>query len=110
MEFLYLLTPTRPAMLTDGQTEAESAAVGRHFAYLQQLEAAGSLILAGRTTENTQHTIGLAIFNAKDEAAARAIMLADPAVVAGVMQAELRPYRVALCCQANIVRAKESAA
>ena len=56
----------------------------------------GELILAGGTSEPGDKTFGIAIFEAKDEAAARAFMESDPAVVAGLMTAELRPFTVAL--------------
>ena len=41
-------------------------------------------------------TFGIAIFEAKDEAAARVFMESDPAVVAGLMSAELHPFAVPL--------------
>ncbi len=41
-------------------------------------------------------TFGIAIFEAKDEAAARAFMEADPVVVAGLMTADVHPFAVAL--------------
>jgi len=45
----------------------------------------GQLILAGRTEEPGDKTFGIAIFEALDEAAARAFMQADPAVAGGLM-------------------------
>jgi uncharacterized protein YciI len=54
------------------------------------------LILAGRTSEPGDKTFGIAIFEANDEAAARKFMESDPAVVAGLMTAELHPFAVAL--------------
>ncbi len=95
-QYLYRLHLTRPALLTDGPTAAEQATLGRHFAYLQELKASGSLILAGRTLTTGPETFGIAVFEAADETAARAIMNADPAVTEGLMTAELFPYRVAV--------------
>jgi len=40
--------------------------------------------------------MGLVIFTAPDETAAREFMNADPCVVAGVMTATLHPYGLAL--------------
>jgi uncharacterized protein YciI len=77
-------------------TDADNAAVGRHFARLKQGVEAGQVILAGRTNEPLDKTFGLVIFEADDEAAARAFMEADPAVVSGQMTATLHPYAVAL--------------
>jgi len=71
-------------------------ALDRHFARFQHSIQTGELILAGRTSEPGDKTFGIAIFEANDEAAARAYMESDPAVVAGLMTAELRPFTVAL--------------
>ncbi|MCC7365081.1 MAG: hypothetical protein IT303_11980 [Dehalococcoidia bacterium] len=94
-QFLYVLEVTRPAMLTDGPTEAEQAALAEHAAYLQERSDEGTLVLAGRSQSNGPETRGIAIFFAEDEAAAKAIMDADPAVTNHVMTASLYPYRVA---------------
>src|SRR6266540_2410740 len=51
---------------------------------------------ASWTSESGDKTFGIAIFEAKDEAAARQFMESDPAVVAGLMTAELHPFSVAL--------------
>jgi uncharacterized protein YciI len=83
-------------MLTDGPTDEERRIVSEHFAYLEKLLAAGTLILVGRTTNSDDRTFGIAIFQAESDDAARAIMNSDPAVRHGVMRAELFPYRVAL--------------
>lgn len=96
MEWLYRITPSRPAMLTDGPTDDEQRIVGEHFAYLSSLTDAGQVELVGRTQNNDASAFGIAIFRADNEAAARAVMAADPAVRAGVMQAELFPYKIAL--------------
>ncbi len=95
-QFLYTIKPTRLAMLVDGGTGEENQALSRHFSHLQKLVKEGTVILAGRTQTTGPETFGVVIFYAQDDAAARAIMAADPAVAEGVMQAELFPYRVAL--------------
>jgi uncharacterized protein YciI len=95
-QFLYRLTLKRTALLTEGPDEVEQAILGRHFGYLQKLAANGSLVLAGRTLTTGPETFGIAIFEAADEAEARTIMAADPAVAEGLMTAELFPYRVAV--------------
>jgi uncharacterized protein YciI len=68
----------------------------RHFARFQEAIKSRQLILAGRTKEPGDKTFGIAIFEAPDEAAARAFMQADPAVSGGLMTAELHPFAVAL--------------
>jgi hypothetical protein len=49
-------------------------ALDRHFARFQHSIQTGELILAGRTSEPGDKTFGIAIFEAKDEVAARAFM------------------------------------
>lgn len=101
-QFLIKLQPTRLAMLTEGPTAEEQQRTGEHFAYLQQLQAAGTLILAGRTLNNDADTMGIVVINAEDEAAARAIMANDPALIHEVMRGTLYPYRVALISEQNV--------
>jgi uncharacterized protein YciI len=95
-QWIYVLKPTRLEMLTEGATPEEDRIVGRHFAYLQNLNEKGVMILMGRTENNDETTFGIAIFEASDETAALAIMQNDPAVRNGVMTATLYPYRIAL--------------
>jgi uncharacterized protein YciI len=95
-QFLYVIRPTRPAMLVEGPDARETAVVDAHFAYLRRLVAEGVVLMAGRTVETGERTFGLVVLQAGSEDAARALMRADPAVAGGVMQAELYPYRVAL--------------
>ena len=95
-QFLYILRLVPRLHGEAVWTEADNAAVGAHFQRLAQATAAGQVILAGRTTEAPDLTMGLVVFEAEDEAAAKAFMESDPAVVAGVMTATLHPYKVAL--------------
>ena len=93
-QWLYRIVPARPAMVAE-PTERESEIVGAHFQYLLGLRDRGILILAGRTQESVG-TWGITIYEAEDEDAAREVMNGDPAVVAGVFQASLHPYAVAV--------------
>ncbi len=95
-QFLYKIQPTRPEMLSEGATEAESAITGQHFNYLKNLTERGVVILAGRTLNTDESSFGIIIFEAESEEAAQAIVDNDPGVNQGVMRAELYPYRVAL--------------
>ena len=94
-EFLYRLLPARPAMLTDGPTPQERAAVAAHLGYLQELAAAGVVLLFGRTQTTGPETFGIVIFRAESADAAQRIMADDPAVQARVMRAEVFPFRIA---------------
>jgi len=95
-QYLYFLKPARLGMVTEGPTPEEAEVVSRHFAHLEALTEKGVMILVGRTQNKDESTFGIAIFEAEDDSAARAIMESDPAVRAGVMRAELYPYQVAL--------------
>jgi uncharacterized protein len=96
MEYLYRIQPTRLAMLAEGPTPQEDAAVDRHFNYLQELALQGVVSLAGRTLNTGSDSFGIVIFNAENDDLARAIMENDPAVQAGVMSARLYPFRISL--------------
>ncbi len=94
--YLYRIQPTRANMLSDGPTPAELDCVARHFTYLQELAGQGRLLLAGRTLNDDEKAFGITILKVDSEAAARDIMLRDPAVAEGAMRAELFPYRIAV--------------
>jgi len=77
-------------------TDADNAAVRAHFVRLQSAAQKGEVVLAGRTQEPGDRTLGLVIFKAADATAAATFMREDPAVVNGVMEMEVRPYSLAL--------------
>lgn len=101
-QYLYQVRPTRPAMLIEGLTAQEEEIIAQHFAYLQRLARQGIVILVGRTQNRDESTFGITIFKAASEEEARTVMNNDPAVVHGVMRAELFPYRIALFNAENI--------
>jgi len=94
----FLIVLRLPPRLHDEKawTEADNAAVGAHFQRLKAATEARQVILAGRTHESGDKTMGLVVFTATDEAAAREFMNGDPCVAAGVMTATLHPYDLAL--------------
>lgn len=98
--FLYKLSATRTKMLADGGNAAEQDSVSHHFARLEQLAEAGVVLFAGRTQNTDASSFGIVVLEATDEPAARRIMEEDPAVIDGVMTAELFPYRVAAVSEA----------
>ena len=95
-QFLAILRPAERLRVECAWTMADEEATGRHFRRLQEAAAAGTVILAGRTQESLDLTMGLVIFEAADAAAAKAWAEADPAVQAGVMTVEVRRYQVAV--------------
>src|SRR4029077_2200859 len=95
-QFIYVLHLV-PRLYDDKNwTNDDNAALDRHLARFKHAIESGELILAGRTLESGDKTFGIAIFKAPDEAAARQFMESDPAVVAGLMTAELHPFAVVL--------------
>lgn len=94
--YLITLQPARADMLTGGPTEEESAAVGRHFAYLQALQQKGQIYLAGRTLDDGPDTLGIAVVRAASDADAQELLAQDPAIQAGVFRGQVRPYGVAV--------------
>jgi len=95
-EFLYKLQLVRGDLLRTGPTESEQAVVAEHFAYLQGLKERGVIIFVGRTLNTDESTMGLAVFRAESEDAARQIMNDDPAVKKGLMMATLYPFKVVM--------------
>lgn len=90
--FLGIYRPPRPTF-NDDATPEEERIIGTHFQYLKKLLADGKLILAGPCEDAS---MGLAVFETRDEAEARAIVAADPAVTGKVFTCEIKPYRVSL--------------
>jgi uncharacterized protein YciI len=94
----FLIVLRLPERLHDQKawTKEDNAAVGAHFTRLKAAVAEGKVLLAGRTEEPLDRTMGLIILTAPDETAAREFMNADPCVIGGVMTATLHPYGLAL--------------
>jgi uncharacterized protein len=94
VSWLVILRPTRAELPFD-PTPEEEGIVGEHFAHLLRLRDEGKLVLAGPSPVPAD-TIGIAVFDVADEAEVRAIVDVDPAVVNGVMTAEIRPLRISI--------------
>jgi uncharacterized protein YciI len=94
-QFIYFLRSKRLEMLTKGPTAEEARVQAEHRNYLEGLASRGVVMLAGRTSNNDETTVGIVILNASDEGAAREIMLRDPFVKSALMTATLFPFRVA---------------
>lgn len=98
-QFIYQIQPTRPAMLTQGPSDAEAEALQDHFSYLERLAGESVVLLAGRTQTSDDSTFGLVILQADSERQACEIMENDPAVKSGVMRAQLFPYKIAIVAE-----------
>jgi uncharacterized protein YciI len=95
-QFIYVLRLVPQLYADSAWTKEDTATLERHFGRFQEATKSGQLILAGRTSEPGDKTFGIAIFEAPDEDAARKFMQEDPAVVGGLMTAELHPFAVTL--------------
>ena len=92
-EWIYFIHPPRDDFAAT-MTPEEQAAWAEHFERLKRLLDDGTLILAGPTLGRIN--TGIAIIEAADEATARALMEADPAIDGGFASGELREFRVSL--------------
>ena len=90
-EWIYFIHPPRERFV-ETISAAEIAIMHTHADWLAELLEAGVLILAGPTFGDIN--TGVAVFEADDEEAARAVMMADPSVTSGLMRPELRAMRV----------------
>lgn len=91
-EWIYFIHAPREDF-GETMTPEEQAVWGEHAQLLQRRLDEGSLILAGPTLGHIN--TGICVFEAEDEAAARAYMEADPTISSGIARGELRPFRAA---------------
>ena len=92
-QWIYFLHPPRDDFAAT-MTADEQATFGEHFAYLQELLDAGTLVLAGPTLGH--RNTGICVFEASNETIARAVMESDPAISSGLVEGELRHFRISL--------------
>ena len=95
-QFIYVLKPVPHLLKEENWTKREEEITDRHFNYLQEMLAAGKLILAGKTNGLDERTFGIVIIEANTQEEAFEMMMRDPGVSEGIMTAELYPYRVAI--------------
>lgn len=94
--YMYTLELIRPALKTEGPTEAEAASVNRHWAHLQGLLASGKLIFAGRTLSIDENSFASVVIRAESKEEAQAVMDRDPGIREGLFRGHLFPYQVLL--------------
>jgi uncharacterized protein len=85
--FVYRLIPPRPTFAAD-MNDAEAEVMGRHSAYWRELLAHGRVVVFGPVAD-PNGVWGLGVFEAEDEAAARALVRDDPAISSGTGTFEL---------------------
>ena len=76
--FLYILHPTRPAMLREGATDAEKALAATHWTYSQELLARGVIVFAGRTMVTDEDALAMVVGGA-------VVLVLAPSGAVGVM-------------------------
>lgn len=96
MSWIYVLRLIPRLYRDDAWTAAEEAVVERHYRRLLADHGRGVVVFAGRTERTDAEGFGIVVFEAADEASARAYMEADPCVAAGIMTAVLQGYRPAI--------------
>lgn len=97
-QFIYVLK-LQPAYKSEAAwTPAINETVGKHFNYLKDLTAKGTVIMAGRSDYDVsnENVFGIVVFEAANSEEAGTIMQNDPAVKGKIMTAELHPFSVAL--------------
>ena len=92
-EWIYFIHPPRDDFAAT-MTDAEKDAWHRHWVHIQDRFAEGRVVLVGPTLG--RHNTGICVFEADDEASARAFMAEDPTIAEGFARGELRPFRVSL--------------
>ena len=92
--YLYMLHPVR-STFTHDITPDEAMIMQAHFGYLKDLLSAGVLVVGGPCTDDGG-AIAVAVIEAKNDAAAQAIVANDPAVKQGLAKPELHPFRLSL--------------
>ena len=90
--FISTLRPRRSGFL-ETMTPAEKEAMGEHQAYTRRLFDEGKIVLGGAATDGA---IGVIIWRLASAEEARRIFENDPAVKAGIGEAELHEFRLGL--------------
>jgi uncharacterized protein YciI len=93
VEWIYFIHPPREDFAAT-MTDEESRVWDVHWERIKRLYTEGRIVLVGPTMG--RHNTGICVFEAPDEASARAFMDEDPAISSGIGRGELRPFRVSL--------------
>ncbi|HEU5430424.1 MAG TPA: YciI family protein [Thermomicrobiales bacterium] len=90
--YIYQLKRTRASFPVDATPE-ELAIVADHWRRLRQLHAEGTVAYVGRCEDLA---FAITVFTAESDEAANEVAFSDPCVPAGLMAAEVHPYRILL--------------
>jgi uncharacterized protein YciI len=92
--FVYRLIPPRPTFHLDMSAE-ERETMNRHVAYWRAHTDAGRVVVFGPVIE-PEGSWGLGVIRAPDDAAAQALVDADPAISSGMATMILAPMAAAV--------------
>ena len=94
--YIYVLKLTSGYFDDNNWKEKDMETIQVHFKHLQDMLSEGKLVMAGRTDVENSKTLGIVVFEADSFGDAVKIANDDPAVKAGIMSAEVFPFRLAL--------------
>jgi uncharacterized protein YciI len=96
--FIYKLRLTKKYENVKAWDDAASLAISKHVNFLDSLGKSGTLIFAGRTDlePGDDNLFGIALIYANSLQQAIEIMSQDPAVLAGIQQSSVFPFRLAI--------------
>lgn len=94
-QYFCMLRPARPDM--HGNLSPEEVEIfGRHCAYLTQKFREERVLQAGTSFEEGEDGFAIVILSAESKGEAVAMMQADPAVAAGLLEAHVTEYDIFL--------------
>ena len=96
LTFLYKLESACKDLLAPDSTAEASVVLRDHFDYLKRLHEQGNVVLFGLTLNPDPLAVGLCVFHAQSEPAARSIMENDPLIAKGMAHGTLYPFHAAL--------------
>lgn len=92
-QWIYIIHPPRENFAAT-MTDEEAVVWSEHWQRAKRLYLEGHIVLMGPSLGS--NNLGICIFEADDEAAARNFMEEDPAIASGIGRGELQPYRISL--------------
>lgn len=94
-QYVYTVQVSRLGMLHN-PTEEEKEIAGQHLAYMSKLFDDGIAIFGGAAGVRDSRHMGLIIYQAENDEAAKAILHNDPAVKSRIMRGRWFPFRLSL--------------
>lgn len=95
-EYIYVLKLKQAYHDEKSWTKVHHKIIEDHFMRLKKQCEEGLVVTAGKTDAVDEKGFGIVVFQADNEEEAQEFMREDPAVLKGMMTAEVFPYRTAL--------------